>query len=346
MNIAAPDLKDWTLRLLQAAGLRDDAANVVAESLVETNLRGIDSHGVLRLPVYLKRIDAGLVNKNPEPRIVKQQGGSALVDADNGPGQLAGVFAMDLATELAREHGVSAVGVHHSTHYGAAAYYVMRAASRGFVAMSTSHAEPDVVPFGGAKPALGTNPVAFAARAPQGMFVLDMATSQVAMGKIFLARERGEAIPDSWAVDADGHPTTDPHAARAGVPMSGPKGYALALMVEVLSGVFTGAGVTHSVGRMYDDWDRPQDVGHFFLALDPDTGIGRETFEARLGGLWDTLKATPGAPGFDEVLIPGELEERTYRARLEAGIPLPVTVYDALVAASRELGVPAVGGNA
>jgi ureidoglycolate dehydrogenase (NAD+) len=339
VNLPAQRLQAWSLELLRAVGLSDEAARTVAESLVEANLRGIDSHGVLRLPIYLRRLEAGLVNKAAKPKVIKREGGFALVDADHGPGQVAGVFAVELAMRLAKDYGVGVVGVQRSSHYGAAAYYVMRAAREGFLALSTSHAEPDMVPYGGAKSALGTNPIAFAAKAPQGLFVLDMATSQVAMGKVFLARERGEPIPEGWAVDGEGHPTTDPHLARAAVPMAGPKGYALALMVEVLSGVFTGAGVAHTIGRMYDEWDKPQDVGHFFMVLDPDKGIGREAFEARLGGLWEALKSTPAAPGFDEVMIPGELEEKVRGVRLTSGVPLTDSVYDELVRTSRELGV-------
>lgn len=339
MNVAADSLRAWGKVLLESAGLASQAADIVADSLIEANLRGVDSHGALRLPIYIKRLQAGLVNPNPQPRVVQQEGGIASVDADQGPGQVAGVFATDLAVTLARQHGVGAVGVQRSTHYGAAAYYVMRAARQDLLAASTTNAEPHVVPYGGAKRALGTNPLAFAAPAPQGLFVLDMATSQAAVGKIYLARERGESIPEGWAVDASGRPTTNPHDAANAVPLGGPKGYALAIMVEVLSGVFTGAGVADSIGRMYDEWDRPQNVGHFFMVLDPEKAIGRERFLQRMGRLWEQIKATPAAPGFDEILIPGELEERMRQERLQTGIPLPEAVYTELVALSQSFGV-------
>lgn len=319
--------------------MAEHAAEIVAQSLVEANLRGIDSHGVLRLPVYVQRLQAGLLNRDPQPRILKQTGAVALIDADQGPGQVGGVFAMDLATELAQEHGAGVVGVQRSAHYGAAAFYVMRAANQGYLALCMTNVEPDVVPYGGSQSALGTNPLAFAAPAPQGLFVLDMATSQVAMGKVFLARESDTSIPDGWAVNESGRPTTDPHAAKALLPLGGPKGYGLAIMVEVLSGVFSGAGIIHSVGRMYDEWDRAQDVGHFSLALDPAKGAGREQFMERMGRLWEEIKATPPAPGFEEVLIPGELEERVRHERVQNDIPLPESVYAGLRTISRALGV-------
>ena len=196
-----------------------------------------------------------------------------------------------------------------------------------------------MVPYGGSRPALGTNPIAFAAPAPQGLFVLDMATSQGAMGKVFVARELDDTLPEGWAVDKHGQPTTNPNAAIAVVPFEGPKGYALAILVEVISGVFTGSGITQSIGRMYDHWDQPQDVGHFFMALDPEYTIGRSQFMERMGHLWDELKSIPPAPGFGEVMVPGELEERVRQNRLGEGIPLPESVYEELATLSQELAV-------
>lgn len=332
-------LEAWSRQLLEATGLESEAAGIVAGTLIEANLRGVDSHGMMRVPIYVRRIEEGLVNRNPKPRVLHRSGGVAIIDAENAPGQVAGVFGVDLSIELAKEHGVGVAGVRRSAHYGAAAYYVMRAANQGYVALTVTNVEPDVVPYGGAKAALGTNPLAFAAPAPQGLFVLDMATSHVAMGKVLLAREQDHPIPEGWAVDTDGQPTTDPHRAMAVVPLGGPKGYGLALMVEFLAGVFTGAGLTFSIRRMYDHWDEPQDVGHFFLTLDPEKTIGRDLFIKRAGELWDTLKSTPPAPGFDEVLIPGELEEQKRQRRQANGIPIPEAVYEQLRELSDRLGV-------
>ncbi len=337
--IDATTLRGWITKIFEAAGLRSEAAFLVADHLVEANLRGVDSHGVLRVPIYVERLRAGVVNPAPRPRVVRQHRGVALVDGDNGPGQVAGMFATDLVIRLAEQYGVGVVCVRNSTHYGAAAYYVERIAKAGFVGLTTTNAEPRVVPYGGAKPALGTNPIAFAAEAPQGMLVLDMATSQVAMGKIYFARERNEPIPEGWAVDEAGRPTTDPHKAQACLPLGGPKGFGLGLMVEVLSGVLTGAAILNEIGRMLD-FSHPQNVGHFFLALDPEYTVGRKVFRERLGKLWDAIKATSPAPGFAEVLIPGELEERTRHQRLKGGIPIPEQLYNKLVQLSEALGVP------
>jgi LDH2 family malate/lactate/ureidoglycolate dehydrogenase len=339
MRFSEEVLSSWARRLLEAAEVSPSAAATVAEVLVEANLRGVDSHGVLRLPVYLRRIRAGLVNPAPHPRVAKQDGPVALVDGDRGPGPVAAVFAATVAAETAESRGVGFVGVFRSSHFGMAAAYAVRIARRGLVALVTSNAEPDMVPYGGARKAIGTNPLAFAAPAPMGPMVLDMATSHVAMGKVFLARERGERIPEGWAVDADGRSVTDPGQAIAAVPLGGAKGYGLALMVEILSGVLTGAGITHGIGRMYDEWDRPQDVGHAFFALNPEYTIGRDAFLRRMAPLWDELKAVPPAAGFDEVCLPGELEMRTEAVRRREGIPLADRVCQDLVTLSRELGV-------
>ena len=345
VTLAAERLQAWVQELLEGAALVEEAAAVVAESLVETNLRGIDSHGVLRVPIYIERLRAGLVNSDPEPFVVKEDGAVAVVDADGGPGQVVGYFATDLAVRLAGEHGVGVVTVRGSSHYGAAGLYALRAARQGLLALSTTNAEPYVVPYGGAGAALGTNPIAFAAPSTDAIFVLDMATSQVAIGKVFLAREQGRAIPETWAVDERGAPTADADQARWAVPLGGYKGYGLALMVEVLSGLLAGAGFTHSIGDMYNDFSRAQDVGHFFLVIDPERTVGRDAFADALERLLGELRANPPAPGFDEVLVAGDPELRTQSERARDGIPLPPSLFETLASLSRELqvDVPATG---
>jgi ureidoglycolate dehydrogenase (NAD+) len=213
------------------------------------------------LPIYAQGLRAGLVNGDPHPDVVQRHGASALVDADHRPGQVAGVYATDLSVELAREHGVGVVAVRRSTHYGSAGYYAMRAAAAGMIGVSTTNSEPFVIPYGGAGHALGTNLIALAAPTADGIFDVDMATSQVAINRIINAREEGRAIPEGWGVDAQGRTTTDPEQVFAAVPLGGYKGDGLAVLVEILSGVLPGAGVRHGVGRMYEELDRKQDVG-------------------------------------------------------------------------------------
>jgi LDH2 family malate/lactate/ureidoglycolate dehydrogenase len=245
---------------------------------------------------------------------------------------VAGVLATDVSIELAREHGAGVVFVRHSAHYGAAAFYAMRAARAGMVAVSMTNSEPFVAAYGTAEPALGTNPIAFAAPGADGVFNLDMATSQVAVNRIFNARDEGRPIPEGWGQDARGRPTTDPGAVLAAVPLGGYKGYGLAVMVEVLCGVLAGAGIRHEVGLT--------DVGHLHAAFDPERTVGRERFAAVLGGLLRDLRALPPADGFDEVLVPGDPEDRARAERERSGVPIEPALWAALRALGDELGVP------
>ena len=251
--IAPADLERWSQALLEASGLESAAAQTVAVSLVHANRRGTDSHGVARLPIYSQRLRDGHMNRNPAPKVEREDGAVALVDGDQGPGQVAGVFATDLSIDLARRYGAGVVVAHRSSHYGAAGYYAIRAAEAGMVGMSTTNSEPYVVPYGGIGHALGTNPIALAAPLPDGIWDTDMATSQVAVNKIFNARDEGRTIPEGWGVDSEGRTTTDPNEVYAAVPLGGYKGYALAVLVEVLSGVLSGSGVGHGIGRLYED---------------------------------------------------------------------------------------------
>jgi ureidoglycolate dehydrogenase (NAD+) len=325
--------------LLEAAGLEPAAAATVAASLVWTSLRGTDSHGVARVPVYVERVRARAINPRPRPAVARRDGAVAVVDGDQGPGQVAALFATDVSIELAREHGVGVVGVRRSAHFGAAAYYAMRAAEAGMVAIAMTNSEPYVIPFGGAGRALGTNPICLAAPSGGGIFNLDMATSQVAINRIFNARDEGRAIPEGWGVDERGEPTTDPAAVHAGVPLGGYKGYALALMVEALCGVLPGAGVREGVGDLYGGGTSPQNTGHFHLALDPERTVGRDRFAAVLDGLLAELRAIPPAPGFDEVLVPGDPEDRARAERERTGIPIEPALWRALRALSEQLRV-------
>ena len=310
-----------------------------------TSLRGTDSHGVARVPVYAERLRSGVLNRQPDVSVIRREGAIAVVDGDHGPGQVAAVVATDLSIDLAREHGVGVVSVRRSGHYGAAAFYAIRAAEAGLLGMSMTNTEPLVIPYGGAGAALGTNPIAFAAPTPDGVFNVDMATSQVAMNKVFNARSEGRSIPEGWGVTEAGEATTDPNAAVFGVPLGGYKGYGLALMVEVLCGVLAGAGVREGVGNLYSGGEERQNTGHFHLALDPERTVGRDAFAGVLGGLLAELRAIPPARGFDEVLVAGDPEDRARAARERSGIPVEPVLWEQLCALSDELGVSLPAGT-
>lgn len=339
MPIAADRLHGWVTELLTAWGYSPEDAAYLAETLVDANLRGVDSHGVIRLAAYRARIDAGLTSADAQP-VLSGTGAALRVDAHGAAGQIAARVAASAARDAAREHGIAAVAIHGSTHFGAAGFYARWLAGEGLVAVVTSNSEPVVVPFGGRSPLFGTNPFAFAAPTSGAPISLDMATSTSAMGKVMVAQAEGRSVPADWGVDADGAPTTDPNAITALLPAGGPKGYALGYLVEVLSGVLTGAAITHGIGNMYSDFSRPQDVGHFMIAIDVSRFLPMEDFLARMDALAAEARGTAPAPGFDAVLVPGEPEERTSAARGADGIPLAEATLAELRTLGAEAGVP------
>jgi ureidoglycolate dehydrogenase (NAD+) len=340
MRVEQAALTSFCRDVLVAVGLDERDAATVAGSLVAADLRGVATHGVLRLPVYVERMRRGLIATRPSIQVRRTGPATATVDGGNGPGQVVALRAMREAVALAEGAGVGLVSVHGSNHFGAAGWFALHAAERGMIGLALTHAEADVVPFGGRRPALGTNPLAVAVPRGDGPPVLlDMATSGVAMGRVLLARTRGEPIPEDWAVDADGEPTTDPRQVRAVRPMAGPKGYGLAFVVEVLAGLLSGSRSGTEVRRMYDDFDEPQGIGHFLGAIDPARFVPPEVFAGSVDRLAGQLKATPPAPGFDEVLLPGEPEDRAEARHRRDGVPIPEELRRELVALGAAYGI-------
>lgn len=329
MTLDSTALQSWAARLLTSWGYSDDDAAYIADTLVDANLRGVDSHGVIRLPAYHARITAGLVVPTARP-VVTREGGVIRVDAAGAPGQLAARAAVAALVEASGELGVASAVIHGSTHFGTAGYYARALAAQGKIGIVVSNSEPAVVPFGGRDAFLGTNPFAFAAPTGGDPISLDMATSTSAMGRVMVAQAAGKPIPADWGVDAEGHPTTDPHAVKALLPAGGPKGYGLAYLTEVLGGVLSGAAIASGIGNMYSDFSRPQDVGHWMLALDVERFLPFGQFTQRMDGLAADAHAIAPAPGNSQVLVPGEPEERTKAARLSDGIDLPAATIEEL----------------
>jgi LDH2 family malate/lactate/ureidoglycolate dehydrogenase len=327
--------------LLAAHAMPEEDAQRSAACLVLADLRGVETHGLLRLPGYLDRIRKGLVDPKPAlaPRRVTPV--AASLDGGNGLGFVVGTRAMAEAIAMARESGIGIVSVRRSTHFGMAATYVLQALAAEMVALVFTNASRAMPPWGGREPLLGTSPLA--AGVPGGKlapFVLDMSPSIAARGKIRIAEKRGEKIPLGWALDAHGRPTTDPTAALAGVvlPIGGPKGSGLAMMMDIFGGVLSGAAYAGDVGDQYKAFDRPQDVGHFFLAMRPDLFVPMDEVRARMDVLVERVRACPKAEGFEEILMPGEIEARTAAKREKSGIPYGAEL-DAVQAEARRAGV-------
>jgi LDH2 family malate/lactate/ureidoglycolate dehydrogenase len=338
----ADSLRAFCEEVFLSCGMAQEDASIVADSLVQANLRGVDSHGVARVGIYVKRLKMGLVNPHPNVEVVRESAGTLLVDGDNGMGQVVGVRALELGLDRAKESGGVSVGVRRSNHYGAGAYYVQRAVARDMVAFAYSNAPPTMAPWGGVDPYVGTNPYAVGVPAGEHRpIILDMATSIVARGKIILAAERDEPIPEGWAVDKQGNPTTDAREALEGsvLPFGGPKGYAISLMIDIMAGALTGAGCGPRINSLYDDFDEPQNVGAFFQLIDIGHFAEPATFKARIDRMSEEIKSSRRAAGTEEIFLPGEIEFRTEQERMVSGIPVGTETVTELREVGRTCGV-------
>jgi LDH2 family malate/lactate/ureidoglycolate dehydrogenase len=409
VRIPASDLLAATTRVFVALGLPDSAAATVAEGLVDADMRGIPSHGLMLVPMYAERIQAGSVTTATEAEVVNDLGAIAILDAGNALGILTGDQAMALAVDRARQFGIGAVAVRHAFHFGGAFRYVMAAADAGLVGIAAANTRPLIPAPGGAAAVVGNNPLAIGVprgeaerggselgeaepggaephrvdpdepepgegepggaepggTEPDGTdpheadphesrphsdtgpsdgtepIVLDMALSEAALGKIRIAAAEGREIPPTWATDASGTPTTDPEAAIAGLllPAAGPKGYGLAFMVDVLTGVLSGGSFGAGVQGLYADTSVANDCAHLFLAIDPAAFGGADAFAARVDELAAQVAASPTAPGVERVLLPGQLEAERHAGAETEGVRVERSVIDNLRGLATTLGV-------
>ena len=337
-----PDKLETSIKeVLESIGVASPHREIVAEALVRADLRGVDSHGVARLEAYVEHFEAGGFARDPEIEIDERGAGAIVVDGDDGPGQSVGKHAMERTIELSRSTGVAFATVKHSNHFGTAAYYTEMASATDCIGMAMTNVPPEVIPFGGTEPYLGTNPISVSCPTPYDFpITLDMATSIVAMGKVaHVAAERGESIPGDWAVDEKGRPTTDPNEVRALRPVGGAKGYGLGVVVDVLAGLLSGGGPSPTTGQLYEAFDESMDVGHFFLAIDVESVRDVDAFKADVGAFVDGIKGIEPEEGVDSVMLPGEIEARTMERNLERGVPINATVYAKLETLAERYGV-------
>lgn len=341
MIVAAGTLSAHVAALFAAAGVPQAEAALVADTLVRADLWGHSSHGVMRAPWYLDRLATGVMTPVTAPETVVDAGAISVIDGRDGVGQVIAHRAMTDAIARAKRHGVGIVSVRFSNHHGALGYFTRMAAEQGCIGFLSANGSPAMAPWGGRKKIIGNNPWSIAAPAGRhAPMMLDIANTVVARGKIFLARQKGEPIPLNWAMDADGRPTSDPVAALSGVilPMAEHKGYAISLMMDVLSGVLSGSGVMTEVNGPYQA-EKRSGSGHFVMALDIARFGPLGAFEARIECMIAEIKATPLAPGFEEVFYPGEIEARNEARHLRDGLDLPEKSLRDLEAAAAKLGV-------
>ncbi|WP_159872570.1 MULTISPECIES: Ldh family oxidoreductase [unclassified Raoultella] len=335
-------MSQWVSEIMQGAGMLKEDADLVADTLVVADARGVYSHGCLRVPLYVERIEKKAVNPKAKPELITECGALALVDGNNAAGQVVSYFAMQKTIELAEKFGIAFVTARNSNHNGAAAYYSMMASAKNMIGICMSIGGGNLMaPYGGAERRIGNNPLSVALPAMnREPVVLDMAQSVVAKGKIMMARKTHSLIPAEWALDSDGMPTTDPFAATEGFlrTMGDYKGSGLSVVIGMLSSMVSQAAIGPSLLDVYEDF-RPLNKGHTFIAIKYDALVDPETFRENMDEQISFIKDAKKAKGVSEIYLPGEMESITYAKQSRNGIVMAGEVISELVRLSEKFGV-------
>ncbi|KSV66559.1 hypothetical protein N185_32345 [Sinorhizobium sp. GW3] len=339
-RVPTADLSEFAAQLFERHGVPSEAARYVANCLVLADREGVPSHGTMLVPMYLSRITSGSVDPVSSGRVVSRKAGATVIDAENGLGQITSRVAIDIALEGAREHGVASVAVRRGFHFGTAGHWAAELARSGCIGIAVSNTRPLMPGIGGTEPLVGNNPLAIAVPSGDEPIVLDMALSAAAMGKIRIAAASGKSIPGDWATDRDGIPTTDPTAAITGMllPAAGPKGFGLALMLDILAGGLSSGGIGPEVSALYGNLEQPYNCSHFFLALQVDSFRELSSFREAVGTVTDRVRSSRPVDPERPVLAPGDL---AIAARENAGedCPIDLATLHSLSAIAQRLGV-------
>jgi LDH2 family malate/lactate/ureidoglycolate dehydrogenase len=341
MTLSAEKLTAFAHQLLTAANVAEPKADIVAKSLVAANLRGVDSHGLQLLSFYIELILMGNIDIQTDGRVVSENGACLVYDGQNGIGQWIAGICCDHAIRLARTHGLGIAIARESNHFGAAAYWGQRMSAAGMIGLVMCNASPLVAPWQGKDPRFGTNPICMSVPGSD-LWLLDMATTTVALGKVLNAQFHGRTtIPDTWAMDKEGVPTTDTQTALAGLlmPLGGYKGSGLAMMAEILCATLSGGAMCTELGGIRVQ-GQPMRTSQFFLAIDVARFMPLEEFQQRMEALVKMVKSSDTAKGFDEILVAGDPEWRAASTRTLEGIPLSDGVWQNLTQAAEKLRVP------
>lgn len=338
MKIKLDELRRFSVEALLKVGVSEEDAKTTAEVLITTDTFGVLTHGTKNLYQYILKMQAGGLDAKAVPTVEGEGPSWAIINGNKAVGMVSACKAMNLAVKKAKETGIAYVGVKNSCHFGAAGYYTNLAAKEGLIGLSMSNADPVIAVPNGSKKAIGTNPFSFAAPLGNGKSVfLDIALSNVAALKVIMAQEKGQAIPDTWLVDNDGLPTTDaakfPKEASL-QPMGAHKGYGLAVLVEILASVITGAGLLSEIASWNLDLSSTNNAGHAFVAIDVSKMIPAEVFATRINQMASELKNGPKAKGADKIFLPGEMEWDKRSEALESG---ELEITDAMAESYRKL---------
>ena len=331
--LQAKSLREYCQTLFEKAGMAGEEAHVNADNLVDADLKGIDSHGASRMPIHLKRIKSGAVRANCEIKIISDRASAAVMDACHSMGPFVAKQAMDLAIQKAKVTGVAFVTVKNSNHYGTAGYYVEQAIREGMIGFSATNGSPRMAPWGGRDPFFGTNPFAVGIPADKQLpIIADMATSLVARGKIVIAAKQKEPIPLGWAINRDGEDTTNADEALVGtvLPFAGAKGSAIALIIDVLSGVLSGSVFGPHINDMYADYDKPTLTSHVFGAINIEAFTSLSQFVADIDRMILEIKQNTPAKNVAQIYLPGEIEQKRREQYLQQGIPFTKPIIEDL----------------
>jgi LDH2 family malate/lactate/ureidoglycolate dehydrogenase len=343
VSIPVHPLRNFSQQSFVACGLSKENSEWVTDTLIRSELRGIGSHGIVRLPFYCKRLTDKGTNPNPNVRVEAERPSMILANGDNGLGQIVSIKTMEMVIERARSQGVCFAGVRNSCHFGMSAYYPMMALKEGMIGLAGSNTAPVMAPWGGGKSAIGNNPLAIAV--PTGKeypLIVDMAMSVVSGGKVRLEAVKGTKIPKDWILDGQGRRTDNPADLMPDgtlLPL-GYKGFGLAIMIEVLSGVLTRSSILNEIPLWFEKTSVPVNLGHFFMALDIGAFMPVEAFKKRVDQMIDELKSSPPMKGSSGIFMPGEIEYLKEQDYLRNGIPVSKEVLKTLDHFAKKIGIP------
>lgn len=342
-NVASQKLLRFIERVLMAVNVPQEDAAIVAECLVTANLSGIDSHGVIRLAHYVRRIENGTIKTRPELRFERAAPALGLLDGDDGLGHVITYRACTEAMRLAEEAGSGTVVISNSSHFGMTGYYIKRMVSAGYAAMMMTATDAFLIPFGGRKPFFGTNPLAIGFPTDGIPLILDMATTSIPYGKVALAQVEGKPIPPDWGFDEEGNPTTDPNRIAGLHPIAGPKGSGLAMVIDIFCSLLAGMPFGPHINKMYGELDQPRKLGHLVAVWDIGRLLPLDVFKQSLGQMITELNAIPPAEGFSGVKYPGQVEGERRQQREANGIPLDPGLYQELAELGARFEIPFPG---
>ncbi|HNR03229.1 MAG TPA: Ldh family oxidoreductase [Bacillota bacterium] len=324
-------------------GVKEEHAKMAADVVVQSDITGVTTHGLARMPMYVRRLLQKTVNPTPNIRQTNDSENLIALDGDNGPGNVVGPTAINMCIEAAKKHGIAAVSIKYSNHYGVGNYYAWRFAEANLIGITMTNSTPSMAPTGGKTPMLGTNPITIAVPAGKRYPIcLDMATSVVAKGKLLKAVEANSKIPFEWAVDKEGRPTDDPNEALEGslLAIGGYKGYGLAMIIEILSAVISQSAYGLDIGDKFDaDCTDQEKIGHFMLAIDVSKFLDLDTFKKSMDQYIETMKNTEKAAGVEEIYVPGELEFLRAEKIKETGIPVPEGIQAKMLKIAKDVGI-------